>query len=104
MRSLDADAQSIGKTKKSPPRAGQDAIEFDAEPAGYSQRKYSVDSGTLRFAGGGGTNRGTLAKMEAAGNLAVASWPREWDVRAGPDEPRSALAGAEVEAGRKNNA
>ena len=37
MRSLDADAQSIGKTKSSARSAGQDADEFDAEPAGYSQ-------------------------------------------------------------------
>src|SRR5437899_7662205 len=46
MRSLDADAQSIEKTKSSARSAGQDADEFDAEPAGYSQSKYFVDSGT----------------------------------------------------------
>src|ERR1017187_3230114 len=94
MRSLDADAQSIGKTKSSAPSAGQDADEFDVEPAGYSQRKYFVDSGTLRFARGGRTNRGTLAKVETAGNLAAAARPRQLDVHAGPDVPRSLLAGS----------
>src|SRR6185436_3537986 len=97
MRSLDADAQRIGKTKSSARSTGQDPDEFDAEPAGYSQRKYFVDSGTLRFARGGGTNRGTLAKMETAGNLAVASWPHQLDIHARVIGPRSLLAGTSNE-------
>jgi hypothetical protein len=46
-----------------------------AEAFGQGIAEYLVDSGTLRLACGGRTNRGTLAKVEAAGNLAVASWP-----------------------------
>src|ERR1039458_9014811 len=40
MRSLDADAQSIGKTKSSARSTGQDADEFDAESDGTIPKEH----------------------------------------------------------------
>jgi len=57
------------------------------------KENFLVDSGTLRIVCGGRTDRGTLAKMEAAGNLAAAAWPRQLDICARHDRANTPLAG-----------
>src|SRR5450631_3726653 len=74
-RPLDTVAHSIGKTKGRARSVGHDANEFDVEPTRHPQRKYFVHSGTLRFVSDARMHRGTLAKVEAAGNLVAPARP-----------------------------